>query len=164
MTPDDADNEFEKLKQLPVSKLHERFESVYGETPRSRNKVWLVRKILWRLQSRKDGGLSERARLRATELAINADIRLMPAKRAVAIKVKPSEPPDPTSERSSHDHRLPLPGQSIVRDYKGRHIEVWVTPDGFEYDGEHYKSLSAIAKSITGSHCNGFRFFQLRNR
>ena len=164
MTPNDADNEFENLKQLPVSKLHERFESVYGETPRSRNKVWLVRKILWRLQSLSEGDLSERARLRATELAINADVRLMPAKRPLAINVKPSEPPDPTSERSPHDQRLPLPGQSIVRDYKGQHIEVRVTSDGFEYDGERYKSLSAVAKTITGSHCNGFRFFQLRNR
>ena len=164
MTPDDADNEFENLKQLPVSKLHERFENVYGESPRSRNKVWLVRKILWRLQSFSDGDLSKRALLRAAELAVNADVRLMPAKRAVAIKVKISKQPDPTAERLSHDHRLPLPGQSIVRDYNGQHIEVRVTPDGFEYDGERYKSLSAIAKSITGSHCNGFRFFQLRNR
>ena len=164
MTSNDADNEFENLKQLPVSKLHERFESVYGETPRSRNKVWLVRKILWRLQSLNEGDLSERARLRATELAINADVRLMPAKRPLAIKVKISKQPDPTPESSSHDERLPFPGQSIVRDYKGQHIEVRVTPDGFEYDGERYKSLSAVAKTITGSHCNGFRFFQLRNR
>jgi hypothetical protein len=38
---------------------------------------------------------------------------------------------------------------------------VVVLPDGFEYGGTRYKSLSAVAKAITGSHCNGFRFFKL---
>jgi hypothetical protein len=38
---------------------------------------------------------------------------------------------------------------------------VTVLPDGFDYDGERYKSLSAVAKAITGSHMNGFRFFQI---
>jgi hypothetical protein len=36
-----------------------------------------------------------------------------------------------------------------------------VLPLGFEYEGEKYKSLSAIAKKITGSHCNGYHFFRL---
>ena len=146
MIADEVDVEFEALQQLPVSKLHERFESVYGETPRSRNKVWLVRKILWRLQSLKDGGLSERALLRAAELAVESDVRLMPA-------TKP--------EHTSHDERLPLTGQSLMRNYKGLHIVVNITPEGFEYDGNRYRSLSAVAKVITGSHCNGYRFFRL---
>ena len=161
MIAEDVDVEFEALQQLPVSKLHERFESVYGETPRSRNKVWLMRKILWRLQSLNDGGLSERARLRAAELAVDADVRLMPAKRPNAKKAKSLEEPRRSPEPTSHDERLPLTGQSLVRNYKGRHIVVNVTPEGFEYDGNRYRSLSAVAKVITGSHCNGYRFFRL---
>ena len=40
-------------------------------------------------------------------------------------------------------------------------MRVLVTADGFEYEGMRYASLSAAAKAITGSHCNGFRFFKL---
>ena len=161
MIAEDVDVEFEALQQLPVSKLHERFESVYGETPRSRNKVWLIRKILWRRQSLKEGGLSERARLRAAELAVESDVRLMPATKPNAKKAKSSEEPRPSPEHTSHDERLPLTGQSLMRNYKGLHIVVNITPEGFEYDGNRYRSLSAVAKVITGSHCNGYRFFRL---
>ena len=59
------------------------------------------------------------------------------------------------------DSRLPLPGTAITRKYKGRTLEVRVLRDGFEYDGQKFKTLSAVAKAITGSHCNGFRFFKL---
>ena len=36
--------------------------------------------------------------------------------------------------------------------------------EGLEYDGTRYKSLSAVAKAITGSHCNGYRFFRLEDQ
>jgi hypothetical protein len=57
--------------------------------------------------------------------------------------------------------RLPSPGTAIVRKYKGQTLRVLVFPDGLEFDGNRYKSLSAVAKAITGSHCNGYRFFRL---
>lgn len=102
MIVDEVDVESEALHQLPVSKLHERFVSIYGEAPRSRNQVWLIRKILWRLQSLKHGSLSERGRQRATELAADADVRLMPAQRPPAISVKPAETrPDGGAGRST---------------------------------------------------------------
>jgi hypothetical protein len=59
--------------------------------------------------------------------------------------------------------RLPLPGTLITRQYKGRQIQVKVVADGFEFEGEFYKSLSAVAKKITGSHWNGFKFFNLQS-
>ena len=40
-------------------------------------------------------------------------------------------------------------------------LEVRVLEDSFEYDGEKFKTLSAVAKVITGSHCNGYHFFKL---
>jgi hypothetical protein len=49
----------------------------------------------------------------------------------------------------------------LVRQYKGQTIRVLVLPDGFEFEGERYRSLSAVAKAVTGSHVNGFRFFKL---
>jgi len=62
------------------------------------------------------------------------------------------------------DPRLPAAGASITRRYKGRLIVVTVRADAFEYEGERYRSLSAVAKAITGSHMNGFRFFKLEGR
>jgi hypothetical protein len=59
------------------------------------------------------------------------------------------------------DGRLPAPGRAIVRRYKGETLRVTVLADGFEFKGERYGSLSAIAKSVTGSHMNGYRFFGL---
>jgi hypothetical protein len=43
-------------------------------------------------------------------------------------------------------------------------VRVVVLADGFEFEGERYRSLSAIAKAVTGSHVNGFRFFNLEGR
>ena len=47
-----------------------------------------------------------------------------------------------------------------MRQYKGRQVRV-VVADGFEYEGEKYRTLTAVAKHVTGSHLNGFRFFRL---
>ena len=56
--------------------------------------------------------------------------------------------------------RLPIAGSIITRSYKGRTLEVKVLPQGFEFEGEVHRSLSAVAKTITGSHCNGYLFFR----
>ena len=101
-----------------------------------------------------DGDLSERARRRAEELANDAEVRVMPPKIAPPETIR-------VDVTVSTDARLPRPGTAIVRKYKGRQVRVLVLADGFEFDGEHYGSLSAVAKAITGTHCNGFRFFKL---
>jgi hypothetical protein len=62
--------------------------------------------------------------------------------------------PDPT------DHRLPLPGTILTRWYKGKTLSIQVLRHGFEYQGQAYKSLSATAKAITGSHTSGYLFFR----
>ena len=51
---------------------------------------------------------------------------------------------------------LPPPRSVIVRVYKGQKILVLVLETGFEYDGAIYKTLSAVAKKITGQHCNRY--------
>ena len=78
------------------------------------------------------------------------------AYRKLAMKYHP--------DRVSADQRLPMPGTVITRQYKGESIEVRVLRDGFEYAGEIYKTLSGVAKAVTGSHLNGFDFFKLRRR
>src|SRR5690606_30381223 len=62
----------------------------------------------------------------------------------------------------NHDSRLPMPGAILRRPYKGREIVVRVLPHGFEYEGEVYRTLSAVARAVTGTHWNGYHFFNLR--
>ena len=145
------------LERMTAGQLQERYAEVFGETARSRHKRWLIRRIAWRLQALAEGDLSERARRRAEELANEADVRVTPPRNGTVVDVRPR----PARVVASADPRLPAPGKSIVRKYKGRELVVHVTADGFEYDGDYYESLSAVAKAITGSHVNGFRFFRL---
>ena len=56
------------------------------------------------------------------------------------------------------------PGTRLVRDWRGQGHTVIVLEDGFEYDGKHWKSLTAIAKAITGNQWNGPLFFGLAER
>mgnify|MGYP001308335357 CR=1 FL=1 len=149
------------LHRMTVRELRARYAEVFGDETRAGNKAWLVKRIAWRLQSLAEGDLSERARQRAAELANDADVRLSPP------KVKPTTPAPATRTKTSavpttHDDRLPPPGTIITRDYKGHTLQIKVLPKGFEFEGEVYKSLSAVAKVITGQHCNGYFFFRLR--
>ena len=64
------------LKTMTAGQLRERYAEVFGEQTRARHKEFLVKRIVWRLQSLEEGDLSERARRRAAELANDADIRL----------------------------------------------------------------------------------------
>ncbi len=152
-------HEVARLEGLSVKQLRERYAEAFGEATRANNKPWLVKRIAWRLQANAEGGLSDRAKRRAAELANEADLRLSPPKpRANAgadtVTVEVASP-----RRS--DQRLPPPGTLLQREYKGRTLRVMVMPKGFEHEGTIYRTLSAAAKAITGSHVNGYCFFRL---
>lgn len=66
-----------------------------------------------------------------------------------------------SSQRNGRDLRLPPPGSLIRRYYKGRDLVVRILDSGFEFEGRRYRSLSAIAKEVTGAHWNGLLFFGL---
>lgn len=157
----DLAKELAALESMSVGQLHERYADVFGEPARSRHRQYLIRRIAWRLQANAEGGLSERALRRAAELAVEADVRVTPPKRATTASERPTPGTDAVRVIIATDSRLPPPGAAITRKYKGRMLSVTVLPDGFEYDGQRYRSLSAVAKAITGSHMNGFRFFRL---
>jgi hypothetical protein len=55
-------------------------------------------------------------------------------------------------------------GTTLVRQWRGHSHAVLVRDDGFEYEGQHYRSLTVIAKRITGAHWSGPRFFGLTKR
>jgi hypothetical protein len=142
------------LKDLSPAQLRERYAEVFGEPIQTGNKAWIIKRLAWRLQVLAEGGLSERARQRARELAHEANIRLAPPC---------SRSTSPAQERpiQRSDPRLPAPGSVLTRFYKGRTLQVRVLLHGFEFEGTVYLSLSAVAKAITGDHCNGFLFFRL---
>jgi len=154
-------SEIDALQRMTTNELLERYAELHGQPSRTRHRMYLIRKIAWRIQANAEGDLSERARKRAAELADDADIRVM-APKTLVCPPQPDEAPSVTRQMQS-DPRLPAPGSAIVREYKGRTIRVVVLEhgEGFEYDGERYRTLSAVAKKITGSHINGFRFFRL---
>jgi len=161
----DIAKEIEALHQKTTAELADVYEELHGQPVRTRHRAYLIRKIAWRIQAKAEGDLTERARKRAAELADDADIRVMAPK---AVICPPETGETITVRRELHngehnDARIPSPGSAIVREYKGRTIRVVVLADndGFEYDGDRYRTLSAIAKTVTGSHINGFRFFRL---
>lgn len=149
------------MQRMNVKELRQRYAEVFGDGTRTGNKAWLMKRIVWRLQAIAEGGLSERVRQRAEELANEADIRMTPPKAELADS-KPNARTVATAVRFSDDNRIPLPGTVLMREYKGQTLQVRVLENGFEYEGEVYRSLSGIAKAIPGSHTNGFLFFRLR--
>ena len=62
------------------------------------------------------------------------------------------------------DPRNPVVGTRLIREWNGVEHTITVLRDGFEWQGRPYKSLSAIARAITGTRWNGYRFFGLRER
>jgi hypothetical protein len=151
--------EIAALERLTVKELRAKYSQAFGEETTAHNKVWLVKRIIWRLQALAEGDLSERARQRAAQLANDADLRLAPPKRpATALAADRLQT---TSQRLQGDGRLPMPGTVLTRAYKGALLQVKVLSHGFEFDSQVYQSLSAVAKVITGQHCSGFYFFRL---
>lgn len=145
-----------QLGRLSVNELVTTYAEVFGEATNTRNKTWLIKRIAWRWQVMAHGGLSHVAQERANELANPADLRIIapPDQATPAANLAAPLPPE-------RDPRLPPPGTILTRTYKGRVLRVTVNASDFTYAGERYTSLSAVAKAITGSHCNGFLFFKL---
>ena len=148
------------LDRMTVSELRSKHIDAFGEPTRTGNKEYLVKRIAWRLQANARGDLTCRARRRAEELANDADLS------TTAQKVRKAENRPALTRQTSvafdSDSRLPMAGSNIKRLYKGREIVVRVLPKGFEHEGEVYRTLSAVAKAITGTHWNGYHFFNLK--
>ena len=103
----------------------------------------LIRAIAYKLQERAEGGLSK------------ATLR-----RLHRLGTKGGNGGDP--QRPSGI--VPMPGTRLVREWHGATHSVLVHADGFEWRGQRYRSLSVIARAITGAHWSGPRFFGLMRR
>jgi hypothetical protein len=156
------EEQIETLSRMTVRQLHQRHLELFGEPTRSNHRQFLFRRIAWRIQALAEGGLSERARRRAMEIANDADLRIRAPRmlfgKDFTLDRKASE-----SRRVSgqQDPRLPPPGSFLEREFRGHRIIVKIRPDGFEFEGRPYRSLSAIAREVTGTKWNGFTFFGL---
>ena len=153
----------EELRRLNVSALRNKYQEIFGEESRSSNKQFLYRRIAWRLQANAEGGLSERARHRAAHIADDSDLRsrapreFLPAQAPVDVTA--------TADRTQgRDRRLPPPGTLLTRRIDGRQVVVKVLAEGFEFETRQYRSLSAIAREVTGTRWNGLLFFGLAER
>ncbi len=136
----------ETLRGLPLPALRERYREAFGKEASSHNRDQLWRQVAWRIQEQELGGLSPGAQQKLEEL-----------------KASMPSPAQLTSVPGGgrKDRRVPSPGTLLQRPYKGQMVEVRVTQDGFEHHGKVFRSLTAVAKEVTGAHWNGFLFFNL---
>jgi hypothetical protein len=152
------------LRGMKVSELRVRWRELFGEDSRSNNKDFLWRRLAWRVQELAYGGLSERAKTRLAELSKEVDLRFLPP-RGWKDALESATAQKPVVERGPvRDPRLPKPGAILSRLYRGHDIRVTVLAKGFEWDGRPYRSLSAIAREVTGQRWNGMIFFGLTKR
>ena len=140
------------LKNATLSTIQERYKELFNvaEVPCA-NKPYLIKKIAYRLQETVCGGLSYEAKSQIAKFIEKYDPINNKALRS-----------DATIKRNiSRDRRLPIPGTLITKNYKGTDIRVKILEKGFECNGKIYRTLTAIAKEVTGSHWNGYLFFNM---
>lgn len=155
----DLPSQLAELETMTIGALAEKYRALYGEPTRSRNKDYLKKRLRWRLQAEVDGGLSEGAV--ATIHALGDKLPERWRMRTKQAESPDASPPAPES-REPRDPRVPPIGTVISRVFDGKRHEVTVGAEGFEYEGQTYKTLSAIALHITGTRWNGFLFFNLK--
>ena len=147
--------ELERLPGLEPGELRRRYREVFGENARVTQKQQLIRRISWKLQALAQGDISEAARRRALQIAQDGE---------VGIHLPSALVPVGAGKTRSRDARLPTLGSELRRRYRDRTVIVKVLADGFEYEGQQYTSLSAVARTATGTRWNGWLFFGLRNQ
>jgi len=133
------------MQRMSVNELKAKWESVFGAAAPNNSRSSLECRIASRIQELTYGGLSRATRraldVLADEVEGKIDRKLM-----------------------ADDGRNPSPGTKLIREWDGAEHTVTVLGDGYAWEGRKYRSLSAVAKAITGTNWNGFRFFGLRDK
>lgn len=145
------------ITKLNAEGLQRTYKDLFKEMGEfSHNRRYLIRQIAYRLQELEYGGISDKAQKRIKELINKYD----PVNNKV-LRPDPEAHNQNYSYREFRDKRLPIPGSKIIKVYKGRKLEVKVLERGFEYNGTIYKTISAVARVITGNNWSAFDFFKL---
>lgn len=131
------------LKTMSVRELKADWAKLFGTKAPNNSRPFLEQRLAYRIQELTFGGLSKPARQLLDALADEVEGK----------KVRKSVISDP---------RNPVIGTRLVREWNGVEHVITVLRDGFDWQGQRYKTLSAIARKITGTQWNGYRFFGLR--
>ncbi len=129
---------------MPMPELRKQWRDLFQTDPPPYNRRHLENRIAYRLQELHFGGLRPETRRRLEILGEQYDSKNV------------------ATRRIRHDATL-IAGTRLLREWQGVEQIVTVTADGFEWQGWPYKSLSAIARAITGTRWNGWGFFGLKN-
>ncbi len=116
--------ELAALEQLSSRDLRDRYEELFGEPPLSGHRQHLLKRIAWRLQALAEGGLSERARRRADELASDADVRLTAPRAARAKPKEKTKPTTPEDMAATIHHALGIDPELRLPDRQGRPTKI----------------------------------------
>ncbi|MFM9973582.1 MAG: DUF2924 domain-containing protein [Beijerinckiaceae bacterium] len=132
------------LEEMDCSALRAEWRRLYrAQPPRRVSRNLLMLAVAWKIQEQAYGGLGTATRRRVADLAETLE-----------------RDGDITRSRTA-----PLkPGAKLIREWRGETHTVAVIEDGFEWKGRHWRSLSVIAREITGGHWSGPRFFGLKER
>ena len=142
-TLDVVDAALAELARAPLESLRELWARRYGRLPpRSLSRRLLEYAAAYDIQARIYGGLK-------------------PAVRRQLLQASAKKPAPGKPGKSRKPQAMPPAGSRLVRDWHGRSHTVEVTDRGFLYAGRHYRSLSEVARAITGARWSGPRFFGL---
>ena len=141
--PADVLGRLAALRTLPTAELKAQWRELFAKEPPPFNRPYLQSRLGYRIQELAYGGLEPETRARLEALGEQLDGGNVVLRRVRA------------------DSR-PLAGTRLVREHAGVEHTVTVLPDGFEWEGRPYRSLSAIARAITGTRWNGWAFFGLK--
>jgi hypothetical protein len=133
------------LKTTPTPGLKKMWQALFDTEPPPYNRRFLESRLAYRIQELAYGGLSRATLERLEVLAEHLDGG------------------DVTKRRQRVKDR-PITGTQLIREWQEIEHCVTVLDDGFEYQGRPYRSLSAIARAITGTRWNGLIFFGLKNQ
>jgi hypothetical protein len=136
--------EVAELKKLPITELKAKYRTLMGAEPSVHSRATIEARLAYRLQELRFGGLSQQTRRRLDALADAVESNAGNARARARSR--------PTS------------GTTLVREYRGVEHRVIVRDDGYEYGGRMFKSLSAVARAITGTPWSGLVFFGLKAR
>ena len=146
----------EALQKMTVAELRIEWEKVFGQPTKQRHRVYLWKRLARKLQGDQLPKLTTEEE--AKVIQYQDLIRQLPPQRWFPGKQRGK----PKRKSPATDHRTPPPGSVLTRQYHGEEIVVKVLDEGFEYSGQAFRSLSAIAKEVTGTVWNGPAFFGLR--
>lgn len=131
------------LKTMTVKELKAEWLKLMGSEAPNNSSQFMIQRLSYRIQELAFGGMSKSLVRTLDALADEYEGK----------KVRKSVIADP---------RNPIIGTRLIREWNGTEHTVTVMKDGFDWQGQRFKSLSAVAKTITGTNWNGYRFFGLR--